>query len=75
MDKFWTEDPSILFRHSKLFELCPYKSMTYVQQFNATTRFVILSLLGYMFLNNYVVLLLGAVLVSLIFVVQIKKRV
>ena len=76
MDKFWTEDPSILFRHSKLLELWPYKSMTYEQQLNATTRFVILvSLLGYMFLNNYVVLLLGAVLVSLIFVVhKFKKR-
>ena len=67
MDKFWTQDTTILFKHSKILEIWPYKSMSYEQQLNATTRFIIItSLIGYMLLNNYVVVLLGLVLISLI---------
>lgn len=74
MEKFWTEEPSILLKHENLLKIWPYRSMTYEEQLNATTRFVIIvSLLGYMFLNNYVVLLLGVILVLLILLVHRYK--
>lgn len=76
-DKFWIEQPDILFKHGKVLEVWPYKSMSFTQQLNATTRFVILtSLIGYMLLNNYIVLLLGVILALLIIVIYKfnKKR-
>lgn len=64
---FWMNDMCILFKHEKLTEIWPYKHMTYEEQLNATTRFVILvSLVGFMLLNNYIVLLLGLILIGMI---------
>lgn len=66
-EQFWINDHCILFKKSKLMELWPYKSMSYNQQLNATSRFIIIvSLLGYMILNNYIVLLFGVILLLLI---------
>ena len=68
--KFWLNNPKILFNKDKLLDVWPYSHMTYNEKMNATTRFIIYtSLLGYVFLNNYLILLLGAILiVSLIFI-------
>jgi len=63
-DSFWIKEPSILFRKDKLFQLWPYESMTFEEKLNATTRFVILiSLVGFMLLNNYLILLFGIILI------------
>lgn len=65
--QFWTNDMTILFNNEHILELWPYKSMTYEEQLNATTRFIILvSLFGFMILNNYLVILMGVILVLVI---------
>ena len=46
--KFWLDDYTILFKKDKLTQLWPYKNMSYEEQLNAITRFIILvSLVGY----------------------------
>tara|TARA_A100001011_G_scaffold400745_1_gene518239 strand:- start:1059 stop:1655 length:597 start_codon:yes stop_codon:yes gene_type:complete len=62
--KFWLNNPKILFNKEKLLEIWPYSHLNYNEKMNATTRFVIYtSLLGYVFLNNYLILLLGIVII------------
>lgn len=75
-DIFWLENPKILFHKKHMLEFWPYESMSYNQKLNATTRFLILvSLLGYMTLNNYLVLLFGVILILLIvFIHNYYKR-
>ena len=66
-DLFWFHDLTILFRKDKLMQIWPYESMTFHEKLNATTRFVIvISVLGFMCLNNYLILLFGIVLILLI---------
>jgi hypothetical protein len=73
--KFWLNNPKILFHKDKLLEVWPYSHMNYNEKMNATTRFIIYaSLLGYIFLNNYLILLLGVVMVvSLVFIYNHNK--
>ncbi|MBC60886.1 MAG: hypothetical protein CMP11_00350 [Zetaproteobacteria bacterium] len=69
-DLFWFQNPSILFRKDRLTQLWPYESMSYHEKLNATTRFIILiSFLGFMILNNYLILLFGIVLILLLLTV------
>tara|TARA_B100000941_G_scaffold162686_2_gene115817 strand:+ start:7542 stop:8153 length:612 start_codon:yes stop_codon:yes gene_type:complete len=66
-DLFWFQNPSILFRKDRLTQLWPYESMSYNEKMNATTRFIlVISILGFMTLNNYLILLFGIVLVLLL---------
>ena len=66
-DLFWFHDLTILFRKDKLMQIWPYESMTFHEKLNATTRFVmVISVLGFMCLNNYLILLFGIVLILLI---------
>tara|TARA_R110002012_G_scaffold320492_4_gene544270 strand:- start:366 stop:965 length:600 start_codon:yes stop_codon:yes gene_type:complete len=63
-NSFWFNEPSILLRKDKVLQLWPYESMSFEDKLNAATRFVILiSILGYMVLNNYLILLFGIVLI------------
>jgi len=65
--KFWLNNPKILFQQDKLLELWPYMHMSYNEKMNATTRFIIFaSLFGYILLNNYLILLLGVVMIVLL---------
>lgn len=62
-DNFWLENPTILFKKDKLLNIWPYTKMNINEKLNATTRFVIfISLFGYMIFNNYIILLLGIIL-------------
>ena len=62
--KFWLNNPKILFHKDKLLEVWPYLHMGYNEKMNATTRFIIyVSLIGYVLMNNYLILLLGVVLI------------
>ena len=62
--KFWLNDYTILFKKTKLLELWPYKNMSYEEQLNAITRFIILvSLVGYILMGNYIILLFGVILI------------
>lgn len=66
-DLFWFHDLTILFRKDKLMQIWPYESMTFHEKLNATTRFVmVISVLGFMCLNNYLIILFGIVLILLI---------
>ncbi len=61
---FWLNDYTILFKKTKLLELWPYKNMSYESQLNAITRFIILvSLIGYVLMGNYIILLFGVILI------------
>ena len=56
--KFWLDDFTILFKKNKLTELWPYKNMSYEEQLNAITRFIIVvSLVGYAIIKNSIVFL------------------
>lgn len=73
--KFWLHNPKILFHKDKLLEVWPYSHMSYNEKMNATTRFIIYaSVLGYIFLNNYLILLLGLIMIIvLIFIFNYNR--
>lgn len=74
--KFWLNDPKILFHKDKLLEVWPYTQLSFNQKINATTRFVIyVSLIGYVFLNNYLILLLGVIIIFILIITYKYNRV
>ena len=75
-DIFWLNNPTILFKKNKITQIWPYEKMSIYQKLNATTRFIILiTLIGFMILNNYIILLFGSILILLIiFVYFYLKR-
>jgi hypothetical protein len=65
--KFWLDDPTVLLNSKYITELWPYSSMSVNEKLNAMTRFVIVAtLLGYMCLNRYIVLILGLIIIGVI---------
>lgn len=67
--KIWLNNPKILFHKDKLLEVWPYTQLSFNEKMNATTRFVIyVSLFGYVFLNNYLILLLGVIIISILII-------
>ena len=73
--KFWLQDPKVLLHKDKLLEVWPYSHMNYNEKINATTRFILYSsLFGYILLNNYLILLLGVVMIlALVFIQNCNK--
>lgn len=71
MDKFWSEDPGILFKVDKLREFFPTGKMSFSQKMNAITRFFIyFSILLYIIYQMPEILLLfvlGMILIYLIY--------
>tara|TARA_Y100000992_G_C21269891_1_gene496083 strand:+ start:1119 stop:1718 length:600 start_codon:yes stop_codon:yes gene_type:complete len=66
-DKFWINEPKIILQKDKILEIWPQSTMNYSKKMNAITRFIIIvSLLGYVCINNYLILLLGVILVLFI---------
>lgn len=66
-DKFWISDPKIILKQDKILEFWPKETMSYSEKMNAVTRFIILvTLLGQICINNYLILLLGLILVFVI---------
>ena len=69
-DLFWFHEPTILFRKDKLIQIWPYENMSFHEKLNATTRFILLiSILGFMILNNYLILLFGLVLICMLILI------
>ena len=67
--KIWLNNPKILFHKDKVLEVWPYTQLSFNEKMNATTRFVIyVSLFGYVFLNNYLILLLGVIIISILII-------
>ncbi len=65
--KFWLDDPTILFNSKYILELYPYDYMDNNEKLNAVTRFIILiTLFGYMCLNNYLIFILGLIMIGVV---------
>tara|TARA_Y100000389_G_C17336504_1_gene450934 strand:+ start:21 stop:686 length:666 start_codon:yes stop_codon:yes gene_type:complete len=64
---FWLNHPTILLRKDKLTEIWPQENDNFSEQLNAMTRFIILvSVLGFILLKHYLILVLGIIIVGLI---------
>ena len=74
--QFWLNDVCVLFKHENLTQVFPYDNLSNNEKLNAMTRFVIyVSLLGYMLMNNYIILLVGIVLIlGLLYIYMFQKN-
>ena len=65
---FWSNDPTILFNKSSMFQVWPSSSMTVEAKMNAISRLVIiLSTLGFIFTMKFNFLIIGAITLAIIF--------
>lgn len=74
-DRFWINNPKILFHKDKILHIWPKSVMSYDEKMNATTRFIILvTFVGQILCNNYLILLVGLILVlSILFLYKYYK--
>ena len=75
--KFWADNPSILFDSTYLNEIWIYSDMDTNQKLNAISRLVILlTLLGYVCFNRYIIFILGLILLGVIVIIHksIKEK-
>ena len=71
--EFWIDQPNILFNVDHIHEIWIYSDMTLNEKLNAMTRLILLlSLLGFVFLNRSIFLVIGLIFVSLIVIVYKK---
>lgn len=64
---FWIYDPSILFNSKYISQIWPYSNLNRDEKLNAMTRFIILiTLIGYMCINRFLIIILGLILIGLI---------
>lgn len=64
---FWLNNPAILFDKNAITQLWPLESMTREQKINAITRLVIiLTLVGFLFLNNIKILVTGIIAILIL---------
>jgi hypothetical protein len=69
--KFWADNPSILFDSQYITEIWIYSGMDTNQKLNAVSRLVILlTLLGYVCFNRYIIFILGLIILGIIVIVQ-----
>ncbi len=72
---FWVNEPTILFNQKYITQLWPYSYLSYEEKLNAVTRFVILmTILGYMLLNRFIIIILGLVVMGIIVLLYKKKE-
>jgi len=72
---FWVNEPTILFNQKHITQLWPYSHLTYEEKLNAITRFVILiTILGYMLLNRFIIIILGLIVIGSIVLFYKKKE-
>ena len=69
--KFWADNPSILFDSQYITEIWVYSNMDTNQKLNAISRLVILlSLIGYVCFNRYIIFILGLIILGVIVIIQ-----
>jgi hypothetical protein len=69
--KFWADNPSILFDSQYITEIWVYSNMDTNQKLNAISRLVILlSLIGYVCFNRYIIFILGLILLGVIVIIH-----
>ena len=73
--KFWADNPSILFDSRYITEIWIYSNMDTNQKLNAISRLVILlSLIGYVCFNRYIIFVLGLILLGVIVIIQKSEK-
>ncbi len=74
--KFWLDEPTILFDSKYILDIYPYDFMDKNEKLNATTRFIILiTLFGYMCINNYLIFILGLIMIGIIIFIYRKNNI
>lgn len=75
-ETIWIDNPLILFSKNVITELWPKENMTREQKINAITRLVLLlTLFGFMFLNNTKILISGLIaIIILVFIYYILNK-
>ena len=72
---FWVNEPTVLFNKKYINQIWPYSYLTYEEKLNAATRFiVIITLLGYVLLNRFIIVVLGLIIVGIIVLLYKKKE-
>ena len=72
---FWVNEPTILFNKKYITQIWPYSYLTYEEKLNAVTRFIILiTLLGYVLLNRFIIVVLGLIVVGIVVLLYKKKE-
>jgi len=78
-DKFWLEDPTVLFKNGNYYRILPSNSMSKIEMLNALTRFFIYLMLIYiMFSNNtqYVYIpIIAIIIIIMLYYIQKKDKV
>ena len=69
--KFWADNPSILFDSQYITEIWVYSNMDTNQKLNAVSSLVILlSLIGYVCFNRYIIFILGLIILGVIVIIH-----
>jgi hypothetical protein len=72
---FWLNQPMILFNKKHFYEIFILKNMTLEEKFNSITKFVlILTILGFIFLQNIQLLFIGILTIAIITVVYYRRK-
>ena len=72
---FWLDNPSILFKKSKLMEVWPQNKQSMAAKLNAITRLVIiLTLLGYLFTRSIKIPITGAITIGALVLLQKSQK-
>lgn len=74
-DKFWSDDPRILFQRERLHEFLPYPTMSFAEKLNAVIRLTIyMALLLLLFRCSYLVLYLPIAALGMTFMMNRYER-
>lgn len=72
---FWIEDPTILLNSKYIFDILPNEEHSTTHNLNALSRFVIfITLFGYITLRQYMVLVLGLIILGIIILFHSYKE-
>jgi hypothetical protein len=72
---FWVNEPTVLFNNKYITQIWPYSYLSYEEKLNAVTRFVmIITFLGYILLNRFIIIVLGLIIIGLIVILYTKKE-
>lgn len=72
---FWIEDPTILLNSKYIFDILPNEEHSTTRNLNALSRFIIfITLFGYITLRQYMVLVLGLIILGIIILFHSYKE-
>jgi hypothetical protein len=75
MSSFWVNEPTILFNKKYIDQIWPYSYLSYEEKLNSVTRFVIIiTILGYVLMNRFIIVVLGLIVIGLVVLLYKKKE-